>query len=1030
MLKPNDPVYLLLAPCVLFLGALLQLLIARICSARVKGILAAATCIPALIGVVSLLPRITSGGAIDVSLFSWDGPLVLAFHIDALSILFAFMGTGLGAIVLLYSIGYMGRDRAITRFYATMLIFIGGFVALVYCANLFLLYICWEVIGLCSFSLVGFWYQQREAVLGARKVLLMTHLAGYGLLGAVLVLYHRTGTAIWTDPSIGRNFSTGVFLLMLIALVAKSVQVPLHTWIPDAMAAPTPVSSLLHAACYVTAGVYLAARMHSFAAWQPSWNFMLVSIASVTMMVGVMYALVQSDLKRMLAFSTVSQIGYMLLGIGIGTPLGIMAGLLHCLNHGFFKGGLFLNAGAVQHAAGTRDMNLLGGLASRMPRTMLCWLVGVGNMAGIPLMSGFVSKWMLYAAAIQAGWAIPAVIAWIASLGTVFMCAKATSAVFLGPPSEAARDAHEASPGMQWAMGLMAFGSIVLGVAPQLAFVWFFQPMFSAIGLDTSLRVTWLGLFAGAGTFSTAGGLVLAIVSFMLGTAVFAVARVSSGSSVRTVGAGSAGILLGGPGNVFTGGEPLWEHDRLSAADFSHIFEQNWRSFFRWSNVDKAYTFLFQQLRSAAQQLARPVEWLERHVFQGLLVISAGLLLGALWIGNASAIPASLSVTPMPGLLIGAICVAAVSLVCAAATTNDDRLLPLQLAFPSIFAIAGCMAGVEWLRFGLLESAALLSIIPVCKAARTHTTRLVYPAVVVFSGICMGMSQLLARPEQVGWSRALLFTGVCIKFAAIPALFWLLRLADELPAVVLGFILAVIDIAAVGELMMRAQIDPLLFSPAGPWLAIALLTSLMAAVLMLAQRSIKRLLVLSSIEDFGFLLLGIASIRSLGQDGVLLAAASHALGKSLLFIAIAAPERDGALARGDTGLAGRYPLSAFGFLMGMLTLLGVPPMLGFAGRWKLYESALAIHPALLVGFVLASMLALIAYVLAFTKLWWGSPSYDDRRISTVNGTEWYLPPLIHESTILKAVILLLFVSILSAGLWPNLVIEALQGVRP
>ena len=294
------------------------------------------------------------------------------------------MGTGLGAIVLLYSVGYMAHDRAITRFYATMLIFIGGFVALVYCANLFLLYICWEVIGLCSFSLVGFWYHQREAVLGARKVLLMTHLAGYGLLSAVLVLYHRTGTAIWTDPSIGRNFSTSVFLLMLIALVAKSVQVPLHTWIPDAMAAPTPVSSLLHAACYVTAGVYLAARMHSFAVWLPSWNFMLVSIASVTMMVGVMYALVQSDLKRMLAFSTVSQIGYMLLGIGIGTPLGIMAGLLHCLNHGFFKGGLFLNAGAVQHAAGTRDMNFLGGLASRMPRTMLCWLVGVGTWLAFP----------------------------------------------------------------------------------------------------------------------------------------------------------------------------------------------------------------------------------------------------------------------------------------------------------------------------------------------------------------------------------------------------------------------------------------------------------------------------------------------------------------------------------------------------------------------------------------------------------------------------------------------------------------------
>ena len=831
MPKLNDPVYLLLAPCVLLLGAVLQLLIARICSSRVKGILAAATCIPALFSVISLLPRVQSGNAVDISLFSWDGPLVLAFHIDALSILFAFMGTCLGAIVLLYSIAYMRRDPAVTRFYATMLVFIGGFVALVYCANLFVLYLCWEVIGLCSFSLVGFWYQQREAVLGARKVLLMTHLAGYGLLTAILVLYHRTGTAVWTDPAIGRNFSTGIFLLMLVALIAKSVQVPLHTWIPDAMAAPTPVSSLLHAACYVTAGVYLAARMHSFAAWPPSWNLILVSIASVTMMVGVMYALVQSDLKRMLAFSTVSQIGYMLLGIGIGTPLGIMAGLLHCLNHGFFKGGLFLNAGAVQHAAGTRDMNLLGGLASRMPRTTLCWLVGVGNMAGIPLMSGFVSKWMLYAAAIQAGWAVPAVIAWIASLGTVFMCAKATSAVFLGPPSEAAQDAHEVSHGMQWAMGLMAFGSIVLGVAPQLAYVFFFQPMFSAIGTGYIIarHLAWYVrrcgyVFYGWRTRAR-DRVVHAGHSHICGGS-----DLEPSSRPATV-AGSGGILLGGPNDVFTGGEPLWEHDRLSAADFSHIFEQNWKAFFRWSNVDKAYAFLFQQLRTAAETLARPIAWLEQHVFQGLLAISAAMMLGALWMGKASAVSTGLSIMPMPPLLIGAVCIAAVSLVCAAATTNADRLLPLQLALPSVFAVAGCMAEVEWLRFGLLETAALLSIVPVWKAARTHTSRLVYLTVVVLSGICMESAQLLTKPEQLGWSRALLLTGVCIKFAAIPLLFWLLRLADELPAVVLGFVLAVIDIAALGELSLRAQIDPSLFSPAGPWLVIALLTSLVAAVL-------------------------------------------------------------------------------------------------------------------------------------------------------------------------------------------------------
>ena len=294
------------------------------------------------------------------------------------------MGTGLGAFVLLYSIGYMAHDKSATRFFATMLVFIGGFVGLVYSANLFIFYLCWELVGLCSFSLVGFWYTNREAVAGARKVLLMTHIAGYGLLAAILVVYHRTGSALWTDPHVAHAFTGGVFVLMLVALVAKSVQVPLHTWIPEAMAAPTPVSALLHAACYVKAGVYLACRMHSFGAWPVNGGFAwgsasLVWIGTVTMAVGVMYAMVQTDLKRMLAFSTVSQIGYMMMGIGIGTPLAIAAGLLHCLNHGFFKGGLFLTAGSVQHAAGTRDMNKLGGLAGKMPQTTLSWLIGVGQ---------------------------------------------------------------------------------------------------------------------------------------------------------------------------------------------------------------------------------------------------------------------------------------------------------------------------------------------------------------------------------------------------------------------------------------------------------------------------------------------------------------------------------------------------------------------------------------------------------------------------------------------------------------------------
>ncbi|HVT99110.1 MAG TPA: NADH-quinone oxidoreductase subunit L, partial [Acidobacteriaceae bacterium] len=514
----------LAAPCVLLFGALLQLAVAPLRSARIKGILAAASSLPAALLVLLLIPSIHAGQVIDFNLFSWDGPLMLAVHVDGLGLLFALMGTGLGTIVLLYSVAYMEHDRAATRFYAAMLVFIGGFVALVWSANLILLYLFWEVIGLCSFSLVGFWYTDREAVAGARKVLLMTHLAGYGLLAAILILYHRAGTVLWTDPAVTRNFTAVVFVLMLIAVVAKSVQVPLHTWIPDAMAAPTPVSSLLHAACYVTAGVYLAARMHSFGIWPHLWGSSLVWIGCVTMVVGVMYAMVQTDLKRMLAFSTVSQIGYMIMALGIGTSLAIIAGLLHCLNHGFFKGGLFLNAGAVQHATGTRDMNRLGGLAQRMPRTTLAWLVGVGSMAGIPLLSGFVSKWMLYAAALEAGWIVPALVAWIVSLGTVFLCAKATSSVFLGTPTADTENAHEAPLAMRWAMGLMAAGNIVLGIAPQLAVNFLLLPVVSSFALSSSLQVTWFGLFTGTGSFSTTGGLVLAVVSLVMGGVIYAFA--------------------------------------------------------------------------------------------------------------------------------------------------------------------------------------------------------------------------------------------------------------------------------------------------------------------------------------------------------------------------------------------------------------------------------------------------------------------------------------------------------------------------
>ena len=1004
---------ILIAPCSLLLGAALQILVGRLCSARAKGILAFLTCMPAIFAVIGMAPAVRSGQSIDLHLLPWDGPLALVLHVDALSVLFAFMGAVIGGLVLLYSIGYMAHDKSATRFYALMLIFIGGFISLVFSANLFIFYLCWELVGLCSFGLVGFWYTNREAVNGARKVLLMTHIAGYGLLAGIIVLYHRAGTALWTDPAVARNFTGGLFALMLVALVAKSVQVPLHTWIPEAMAAPTPVSALLHSACYVTSGVYLAARMHSFGAWPAAWGQSLMWIGTVTMAVGVMYAMVQTDLKRMLAFSTVSQIGYMMMGIGIGTPLAITAGLLHCLNHGFFKGGLFLTAGSVQHASGTRDMNKLGGLAGKMPQTTLSWLIGVGSMMGIPLMSGFASKWMLYAAALQAGWAVPAMVAWAASLGTVFLGVKATSAVFLGPTTENTKDAHESPPTMIWGMGFLAAGSVVLGVAPQLAVNYFLNPILMALGMGTGVHVTWLGLSADAGSFSSTGGLVLALVSLVVGGAIYLVAY-----AVRPASAGPA--MAGAGGGIFTGGEPLSDQGRLTAGDFSEIFQQHWHSFFRWSNVDQVYLAVWRGLQAASRVLGQVFAWMERRATLLLVVFAAAIFALVHWIVPGvvpNHIPAVMPLEQIPLLLVCAVGLAALALLLASLSGRSNwKVAPFLLLAGGLTSI-GLLIPVAQVRLGALELAALLTVVLVWQTARSRAAKFAYLAVVLLSAGSMIASDLLADRGALEAARAFLLTGVAVKLAAVPLFFWLLALADEVPALVLGIIIAVVDMAAFGEFLLGVQAIPALLTPQPLFFYAATLTSLLAALLMITQRSLKRLLVLSTVEDVGFLLLGAASASTLGQNGAIIAASSHALAKALLFICLAAPEADGALAVEPVALAARYPVSAFGFLFGMLAMLGIPPTLGFIGRWRLYSAAYDVGFCPLTIFIVSSILALIAYTLALTRNWWGPPPDPPPQSAA------------REPFLIKAVIVVLVAVLLIAGIWPH-GLQILMGVRP
>ena len=949
----------------LLFGVGLLLLAGRFLSARAKGALAFLACLASLGAILGTYPSLQNGSAVDINLGAWDGPLALILHVDALSLLFAFMATGIGALVLLYSIDYMADKAGTTRFYCTILAFIAGLVVLVYSANLLIFYLGWELVGLCSFSLVGFWYHDPAAVKGARKVLLMTHLAGYALLAAILILYARTGSVLWTDPAVGRAMSGGVFALMVIALAAKSVQFPLHTWIPEAMAAPTPVSALLHAACYVKAGVYLAARMHCLAPWPASWSVMMLWLGSVTMLVGVLYALMQTDLKRLLAYSTVSQIGYMITGIGLGSPLGIAAGLLHCINHGFFKSSLFLAAGSVQHAAGTRDMNKLGGLSQKMPRTTLVWMISVGSMMGIPLMSGFASKWLVYTASLQKGMVVPALAAWIASIGTVFAGVKATSSVFLGDTTEQTRNAHESPAMMTTGMLLLSAVTVVLGVAPQLAVRWMINPVLATMGFPAAVGVSWFGMTDAMGSWAVSVGLIMAVVSAIIGLVVyFVVVRpaqfVSSGS-----------VFAGAGGGTFTGGEPIIGTAKLQAADFSEVLKRQWAPALRALNVDALYGWCWRMLLNFATAAQKAFARAEEKS-AAIIVVGLGAVVLVAWrIGYGGVTVSSTSGERVPVLIAAASAVALFALAGTALASAVWRKLAGWIFAAGVPAVLAGLVVSPSARLVLLEASSFIALLMIWKYAESKSAKWTFALVVLASAATLVPGMLLLERGSIALAGVLLLAGFLVKLGLVPFLVWLPKVAERVPALAIGVVICVLDIAAFGELCIVVRTSPWILEPRALWLAAGALSAFVSALLMLAQRDLKRLLALSTMEDMGFLFFGLAASTSLGLEGAALGAATHAVAKALLFVSLASPEAGGELNSESHGLAARYPVSAAGFFFGMLAVLGIPPTIGFAGRWRIYETALQLGRGWLVVLIASSMLALIAYVRALTGVWWG-----------------------------------------------------------
>ncbi len=353
-----------------------------------------------------LLKRLPGETAFTKTLWTWIDTgglhLDMAFYIDSLTVVMMLVITFVGFFIHLYSTGYMAEDKDYARFFACMNLFVSAMLVLVMAENLPLLYLGWEGVGLCSYLLIGFWYTDKANGYAARKAFVVTRVGDTAMAVGLFLLYNHLGTlsiqptmikasSLWPHGSGTLTLAT---LLLLGGAVGKSAQLPLQTWLPDAMAGPTPVSALIHAATMVTAGVYLIARTHVLFMLSPLAMTVTAMIGAATLLIAGFSALCQHDIKRVLAYSTISQLGYMFLALGVGAW---SAAVFHLVTHAFFKALLFLAAGAVIHALhGEQDMFRMGGLKNRLPLTFWTFLAGAASLAALPLVTaGFYSKDMI-----------------------------------------------------------------------------------------------------------------------------------------------------------------------------------------------------------------------------------------------------------------------------------------------------------------------------------------------------------------------------------------------------------------------------------------------------------------------------------------------------------------------------------------------------------------------------------------------------------------------------------------------------------
>lgn len=378
--------------------------------------------------------------SVSVVWFQLKDAFRFGFQVDMLTVRMLLLVLFVASLVQLFSIEYMREEEGRCRYFAFLQLFVGSMLGIVLADNLLILYVFWELVGLSSYLLIGFWYQKKEATAAAKKAFLVNRVGDVGLALGIFGVWHRFGTLDYAALSAATpdTYLTVIGLLLFCGTIAKSAQFPLHIWLPDAMEGPTPVSALIHAATMVAAGVFLLARI--FPLLTPDALVVVAVVGTITMLMGAIYALRQTDIKKTLAYSTVSQLGLMVLAVGVGAP---KAALFHLFTHAFFKAGLFLSSGSVIHSlhhAGhgfdAQDVRLMGGLRKKLPVTFWAYTLCAAALAGLPLTSGFLSKDEILHEAFTLtahSWQIVFPIAALASAGlTAFYMMKQWLQVFWG----------------------------------------------------------------------------------------------------------------------------------------------------------------------------------------------------------------------------------------------------------------------------------------------------------------------------------------------------------------------------------------------------------------------------------------------------------------------------------------------------------------------------------------------------------------------------------------------------------------------